>query len=107
MASAVLATAYVSAINGKHYVIAAVIAMSEAGLATVTYVLGRRERRSARAARPALRQLQGRIADRLKMDEFRMQGQPPAARAGRLAVRIVFASAVMLSIAAALYALIH
>jgi hypothetical protein len=40
VASAVLATAYVSAINGKHYPIAAVIALSETALAAVTYTIG-------------------------------------------------------------------
>ena len=106
LASAVVATAYVSAINGKLYGIAAIIAVSEAALTTVAYMLGRRERWSAQAARPALRELQLRIADRLEMDAFRM-ARPPASAASRFAVKIAFGLAILLSIGSAIYALVH
>jgi hypothetical protein len=55
VASAVLATAYVSAINGKHYPIAAVIALSETAIAAATYIIGSRE--GARLLRHTARSL--------------------------------------------------
>ena len=106
VASAVLATAYVSAINGKLYPVAAVIALAEAGLTAVAYILGLRERWSAQAARPALAEVQGRIADKLQMDAFRIAGSPTRVTS-RFVVRGVFGMAVLLSAGAALYAMIH
>ncbi len=47
VAIAVLATAYVSAINGKHYAIGAAIALSGAALTAVTFMVGYRQRRMA------------------------------------------------------------
>lgn len=111
VASAVLATAYVGAINGKHYPIAAVIALSETALAAVTYTIGSRERRMASAAQRPLAELQARIADRLMISAFRIGG-PAGAAAGswfsiRLYVRTMFGLVVLLSVGAALYAMIH
>jgi hypothetical protein len=60
-----LATAYVGAINGKHYPIAAVIALSGTALGAVTYAIGSRERRSANAALRPLAELQAQVAGRL------------------------------------------
>ena len=47
VATAVVATAYVAAINGKHYLIAAVLALSEMTLTTVTLLIGLRQRAAA------------------------------------------------------------
>lgn len=68
VAIAVLATAYVSAIDGKHYGTATVIALSGTTLTVVTYALGRQQRYAAAAAEPGLAALQNRIADRLGID---------------------------------------
>jgi hypothetical protein len=110
VASAVLATAYVSAINGKHYPIAAIIALSETALAAVTYTIGSRERRMATAAQRPLAELQARIADRLVITTLRIVGSPGTAGyrfSVRLYVRTMFGLAVLLSVGAALYALVH
>ena len=58
VAIAVLATAYVSALNGKHYAIAAVIALSGAALTGLTFMTGYRQRRTAAAGELALAELQ-------------------------------------------------
>jgi hypothetical protein len=106
VASAVLATAYVSAINGKHYSIAAVIALSETALAAATYAIGRRQNQMAAPARLALGELRARIADRLTISTFLMSG-PPRTFAYRFSTRIAFGLVVLLSVGAALYAVVH
>jgi hypothetical protein len=68
IASAVLATAYVSAINGKHYAIATVLALAGIALTTMTAFIGLVERQSAYPAYLALQELQQRVAGRLKME---------------------------------------
>ena len=45
VASAVLATAYVSALDGKRYAVPAVIALAGAALTGLAFILGRRQRR--------------------------------------------------------------
>jgi hypothetical protein len=108
VASAVLATAYVSALNGKHYPIAAVIALSETGLAAATYAIGRRQNRLANPARLALVELQDRIADRLTVSHFRIAVPPGLPKTvAYLSNRIMFGLVALLSAGAALYALIH
>ncbi len=106
VASAVLATAYVSAIDGKHDAIAAAIALAETALTAATYTIGRLQRHMATAARPALDDLQARIAERLTLDTFRQLG-PPITAAYGVSVRILFGLAILLSVGAALYALVH
>lgn len=110
VASAVLATAYVSAINGKHYPIAAIIALSETALAAAAYTIGNRERGSATAALHPLAELQARIADRLMITTFRIAGSPGMTGyplSVRPYVRIMFGLVVLLSAGAALYALLQ
>jgi hypothetical protein len=108
VASAVLATAYVSAINGKHYPIAAVIALSETALAAVTYTIGTRERRSANRALGPLAELQARVAGRLMIATLHIAGPTAGAPISvRLRVRIMFGLVVLLTVGAALYALVH
>jgi hypothetical protein len=106
VASAVLATAYVSAIDGKHYTVAAVIALSGTALTGLAFIHGRRQRRYADTGRPALSELQSRVAERLKMDSFRIL-RPAGRPETESAVRTAFGLAAVLSIASALYALIH
>jgi hypothetical protein len=106
VASAILATAYVSAIDGKHYAVAAVIALSETALTGLAFILARRERRWSGIAVPALAELDGRVAERLRMDSFRMN-PPYVPDRTEAPVRIAVGLAVLVSIGAALYALIH
>ena len=108
VAIAVLATAYVSAIDGKHYGIATVIALSGTTLTVVTYALGRQQRYAAAAAEPGLAALQNRIADRLGIDVIRGFGKSHPGTVPRYHLSaIAFGLAGLLSIGAALYALIH
>ena len=110
IAIAVVATAYVSAINGKHYAIAAVIALSGTVLTAVAYAAWLGQRRAAAAAEPGLAAVQNRIADRLGIDAIRGfdpgKAQPGTVPRDHLS-RIAFGLAGLLSIGAALYALIH
>jgi hypothetical protein len=52
VASAVLATAYVSAINGKHYPLAAVVAVAGTGLTLVTSLMVFRQMLQVDSAEP-------------------------------------------------------
>jgi hypothetical protein len=107
VASAILATAYVGALNGKHYAVAAVIALSGAALTGATFMTGYRQRRNAPAGELALTDLQGRIADRLEVDSIRMLKPPPRPVPRYISVWGAFGLAALLSVGAALYALIH
>ena len=90
VATAILATAYVSAINGKHYAIAAVLALAGMSLNVVTFLIGMRQREAAYPAALEVRELHGRIAGRLKLESAHVPrfepGQPasPPGRPGRV-----------------------
>jgi hypothetical protein len=107
VAVAVLATAYVDAVDGKHYGIAVVIALSGTALTGIALTVGFQQRQLADTAEPALTALQNRIADELGIDSIRtghaLSGKIPPYTASWIA----FGLAGLLSIAAALYALIH
>jgi hypothetical protein len=60
VATAVVANAYVSAINGKHYLIAAAVALAEMALTMVTFLMWLRQREANYPSALALRELQGR-----------------------------------------------
>jgi hypothetical protein len=107
VAIAVLATAYVSAINGKHWAIAVAIALSGATLTAVTFMVGYRQRRWAAVGELALAELQKRVADRLMIDSLRMVGSEAGKVPNYYPVRLAFALALLLSIGSVLYALIH
>jgi hypothetical protein len=107
VASAVLATAYVSAINGRHYAIAAVIALSEVVVTGSTFMVGYRQRRHATGGELALIELQSRIADRLGMGSIQMLEPRSRPIPIYISVWIAFGLAVLLSIGGALYALVH
>jgi hypothetical protein len=106
VAGAVLATAYVSAISGKHYAVAVVVSLSGTALATLAFLIGLRQRHYAAEVEPALAEIQGRVADRLRIDSFRIVQLGRVVRR-ELSVRIAFALAILLSLGSALYALIH
>jgi hypothetical protein len=105
VATAILATAYVSAINAKHYPIAAAIAVSEIPFAAAIWTYLRRQRHHANPAQRALLDLEARIADRLTMSTFRV-AEPPGTATYSLSA-FVFALVVLLSAGAVLYALVH
>jgi hypothetical protein len=114
VASAVLATAYVGAINGKHYPLAAGIALAGIGLTAVTSLSELKRRVAVNFGGPVLAELQRRVADRLKIDMAGMIGnQAWAGRTARIARGAYPGSAIglglafLVSISALLYAVIR
>jgi hypothetical protein len=72
VASAIVATAYASAINGKHYGLAAVFSVAGIGLSALAFAAGIWEVRTADEAEPALITLQDQIASKLDIDSIRI-----------------------------------
>jgi len=110
VASAVLVTAYVSAIDGKHYSAGAAVALVGIGLTAVTCLIGFRQGIQVAFAGPVLGELQGRVGNRLGVD---LTGTAATqTRTIRIAqspflVIIAFALAFLVNLTALLYALIH
>jgi hypothetical protein len=104
VAAAVLATAYVSAISGRHYYIALVVSLSATALAALAFLIGRSQRARAAEAEAALAELQRRVAERLDIESFRVIQPTPHRDSG---VRIAFGMAILLSLGSAIYALVH
>ena len=112
VASAVLATAYVGAINGKHYPLAAVVALAGIGLTAVVSLIQLRQRVAVQFGAPVLAEIQGRLADRLQIDMAGMIGTRTwTTRIGRIArsniSAIAFGLVLLVSIGALLYAVIR
>jgi hypothetical protein len=110
VASAILATAYAAAINGKHYGIAVVLSLAEIGFSAFVVLLVLRELRSAASAVPALEEVQDQIAVRLKTDSIRMVRTPPGSEQRRsvgITGSIGLLVLALIDITALLYALIH
>ncbi len=61
VAGAVLVTAYVSAVNGKHYPLAAVVAVAGTGVTLVTSLMVFRQMLEVSSAEPVLARLQDRV----------------------------------------------
>src|SRR5262249_33071062 len=72
LTAAVLGAAYVSALNGHHDAIAGVAAVAGGAFAGVTYLIFRRQGNIAHLADRPLKEIQGRIADELGIDSYRM-----------------------------------
>jgi hypothetical protein len=70
--SAILFTAYASAINGKHYSIGAAIAAAGLAFTVQTAVSEIYQVNAAAKAVPVLTELQNRMADRLRIDQIQM-----------------------------------
>ena len=104
VATAILLTAYTSAINGKHYGIATALALAGLGLTALTATGALNEARAGALAVPALTELQDRIADRLSIGMFRFM---PQTRANGPAVAIALGLATLLNIGALIYALVR
>ncbi len=105
--TAVLFTAYISAINGKHYGVAAALSIAGLGLTVLTAASVHVEGNAAARATPGLTELQNRMAGRLKIDPIRAATfQPNRTRSG-IAVAVTFGLAALIQISGLLYALIH
>ncbi len=72
VASAIVATAYASAINGKHYGLAAVFSVAGIGLSALAFAVGLDQKRIAGTAEPALITLEDQIASKLDIDSLRL-----------------------------------
>jgi hypothetical protein len=72
VATAIILTAYTSAINGKQYGVAAALAFAGLGLTALALAAALHEANAAALALPALTELQDRIADRLSTNSVRM-----------------------------------
>ena len=104
VAIAVLATAYIGAINGKHYAIAAVLALVGLAITTVVLIQGLRQREMAYPPNVMVRELYGRVSRRLKIESIPVSRAQPGNRLGPIAVPTLFALAFVLDIGALMYA---
>jgi hypothetical protein len=107
VAAAILATAYVGAINGKHYPLAALVAVAGIGLAAITALLVIRRNLQTDWAEPVLARLQDRIVGtslaRTTGTEHWIERVFPRGVPGMIALGV----ALLVDIGALLYALIH
>ena len=108
VAATILFTAYSSAINAKNYVVASALALAGLGLTAITALTVFYEVKAADLARPAVAELQNRIADRLRLDPLHVATfQAGIIGQRRNANILTFALATLLNISALIYAVIH
>jgi hypothetical protein len=109
LGAAVIGTAYVSALNGHQDTIAGVVALAGGAAAGGTYLIFRRQNNLAHLADEPLREIQGRIADKLEIDSLRVTDRIPFSRQTQwrrstFIANVGFPLLVVSSFAAALYA---
>ena len=104
VAAAITFSAYTSAIDGKHYGVAAALAIAGLGLTAIASTATLYELNAAALAEPALAELQGRIAGRLEIGSIRMASSEARIRQRRVVIIITFGLATLLNISALLYA---
>jgi hypothetical protein len=105
VATAVAVTAYADAINGKHYGIAAALAIAGLGLTAVTSIVGLYEVSAAGLAEPALTEMQERIGERLKTGSMRIASRETRLRLRLIGLAGIFGAATAFGIAGLVYAL--
>jgi hypothetical protein len=106
--TALVLTAYTSALKANDFGIAAAVALTGLGITPIAFYVARQELAAADVAVPALTELQRRIAGRLKIGTVEMLKKPPArVGRGRPAMVTGLGLATLLSLGALLYALIH
>ena len=77
VATAIVVTAYASAITGKHNGFAAALAIAGLGLTAILAVTGLYQVNTAGLAEPALAEMQERVGGRLRTDSMRIAGLLP------------------------------
>jgi hypothetical protein len=108
VATAILLTAYTGATNGKHYALAALIALFGLGATAMAATAEIHELTAAGLAEPALTELQNRIAATLRLDPGRMPAfQAGLTRKRHIGIGLIFGFATLVNTGGLLYALIH
>jgi hypothetical protein len=106
VASAILFTAYFSAINGKHDGIAATLALTALGLTALAAAAVLGNVNAAALAEPGLAELHNRVAGRLRIAPIRIATFPTGTQR-RVGAALVFGVAILSDVSGLLYALIH
>jgi hypothetical protein len=104
VAGAVLATAYVSAINGNHYPLAAVVAVAGAGVTMVTALMMFRQILEVDSAEPVLAKLQDRVVGISLAQTTRTERWIVRVARGGVPGMIALGAALLVDIGALLYA---
>ncbi len=107
VATAVAITGYTSAINGKHYGLAAGLAIAGLGLTLIAGVAAVYVINVAALAVPALTEMQERIGGRLRTDSMRIARLQRGIRQRRAGAIIIFGLAAAFDAGALLYAVIR
>jgi hypothetical protein len=106
VATAIVVTAYATAINGKHYPFAAALAIAGLGLTAILAGNGLYQIKTAALAEPALTEMQERIGASLRTDSMHIAG-PREIQQRRNGTIIMFGVATAFYAGALLYAVIH
>ena len=107
VATAILFTAYTSAINGKHYGIAAALSLAGLGLTAPMAMAVLGEVNAGARAAPGLIELHNRMASRLRIEPIHLAAIQAARTQRRVGVAITFGLSALLEFSGLLYALIH
>ena len=106
VATAIVVTAYASAINGKHYPFAAALAIAGLGLTAILAGNGLYQINTAALAEPALTEMQERIGNKLRTRSMHIAGRREIQQR-RNGTIIMFGVATAFYAGALLYAAIH
>ena len=104
VATAIVVTAYASAINGKHYGYAVALAIAGLVLTAIASASALSQMIAAGVAQSSLGEMQERIAGRLEADSFCMVERQGGIKHRRRAVGITVALPTALFVAALIYA---
>ena len=107
VATVILFTAYTSAINGKHYGIAAALSLAGLGLTAPMAMAVLGEVNAGARAAPGLIELHNRMASRLRIEPIHLAAIQAARTQRRVGVAITFGLSALLEFSGLLYALIH
>jgi len=108
LAIAVLATAYVSALNARNHVVAVAVALAGVAVTTSAYVVGARQDHVARIALAPTQEIENRLADALAIDSMRLVERYRVTRkmstyAVRVTAHFIMPVIVIVCVVAALY----